>query len=297
MSIQVRQIIPDDIDKVAEILFVAFARADLALGHEPTFENVAAARATTRGYMRADSEGSLLAEEDGEILGCGFLHVRGKTAGIGPVATEPMAQGKGVGRAIMRQLITIAGPDCSVRLVTGGLNLPAFTLYASLGFVVREANIGVAGQLRPGLSMALDPEECSFMEPEELERLAKVDAELTGIERPRDLYFFSRVGRIRLAKEKGQPTGFLASYRFGRNVIAGPGAAKDLDTMKKLITAVVLDHRDSSISFRIPGSHPELLHHLRSLGLHITGVGHYMVHGPWEPARCPRLWPTYPESL
>lgn len=54
---------------------------------------------------------------------------------IHTVGVDPAWQGRGIGRAMMTELLDVAGPDATVFLEVRTDNAPAIGLYSSLGFV------------------------------------------------------------------------------------------------------------------------------------------------------------------
>ncbi len=55
-----------------------------------------------RAYMDADPEGSVVARQDGKVVGNIFCHAWGDIGWIGPLEVEPFSQGQGVGTRLLR---------------------------------------------------------------------------------------------------------------------------------------------------------------------------------------------------
>jgi predicted N-acetyltransferase YhbS len=93
-----------------------------------------------RAMLSTDGIVGLVAERDGEILGSAFQDERGTIVGVGPVSVDPTARDGRVGHALMETLLQrsrerdVAG----VRLVQTAYNYRSLSLYAKLGFAVRE---------------------------------------------------------------------------------------------------------------------------------------------------------------
>jgi GNAT superfamily N-acetyltransferase len=96
--------------------------------------------AMTSFVTRPDMYGVVAVDESGNVVGHNFLQLSDEVAGVGPICVEPGIQSKGVGRMLMTDVIEHAlknhGPK--VRLVQEAYNMTSLSLYASLGFVVRE---------------------------------------------------------------------------------------------------------------------------------------------------------------
>jgi predicted N-acetyltransferase YhbS len=82
----------------------------------------------------------VVAEQDGKIVGSNCLDERTAIAGIGPITIDPGAQNQSVGRQLMRAVISRAAERkfAGVRLVQAAYHNRSLSLYAKLGFVVRE---------------------------------------------------------------------------------------------------------------------------------------------------------------
>ena len=74
------------------------------------------------------------------LAGSNYLSLLDEASGIGPISVDPAQQGKRVGRILMQAVMDEAERRGirQVRLVQEALNTTSASLYASLGFVVRE---------------------------------------------------------------------------------------------------------------------------------------------------------------
>jgi predicted N-acetyltransferase YhbS len=82
----------------------------------------------------------VVAEQEGKIIGSNCLDLRTPIAGVGPITIDPAAQNRAVGRQLMQVVMTRAaeGKFVGVRLVQAAYHNRSLSLYAKLGFVVRE---------------------------------------------------------------------------------------------------------------------------------------------------------------
>lgn len=90
----------------------------------------------------------VVAEAGGRIVGSNFLSEHGEVRGVGPITVDPGVQQKGVGRALMRAVLERAEGARGVRLVQDSFNTLSLSLYAGLGFDVREPLALVEGRPR-----------------------------------------------------------------------------------------------------------------------------------------------------
>lgn len=82
----------------------------------------------------------VVAERDQRIIGSNCLDERSAIAGVGPITIDPGTQDRSVGRQLMQAVMTRAAErkSAGVRLVQAAYHNRSLSLYAKLGFVVRE---------------------------------------------------------------------------------------------------------------------------------------------------------------
>jgi GNAT superfamily N-acetyltransferase len=82
----------------------------------------------------------VVAEQDKKIIGSNCLDERAAIAGIGPITIAPDTQNRSAGRQLMQAVMTRAMERkfAGVRLVQAAYHNRSLSLYAKLGFVVRE---------------------------------------------------------------------------------------------------------------------------------------------------------------
>jgi ribosomal protein S18 acetylase RimI-like enzyme len=82
----------------------------------------------------------VVAEQDGKVIGSNCLDERTPIAGVGPITIDPAAQNRTIGRQLMQAVMARAGERkfAGIRLVQAAYHNRSLSLYAKLGFVVRE---------------------------------------------------------------------------------------------------------------------------------------------------------------
>jgi hypothetical protein len=95
---------------------------------------------------------------DAEVVGSVFIHDRWPVAAIGPITVDPVQQNRGVGRALMEDVMAWSTERGfpSVRLVQAAYHGRSLSLYATLGFDAREPLSVMQG---PPLGVALPGRE------------------------------------------------------------------------------------------------------------------------------------------
>jgi predicted N-acetyltransferase YhbS len=139
-ELQIRQVTGDDAGTCGRIMFDAFEA--LATAHNfpiepgtPEFTDF-----QMKSMVATDGVFGLVAVRGDEIVGSAFQDERGAIVGIGPVSVDPAAQDVGVGRALMEALLERSREHDvpGVRVVQTAYHYRSLSLYAKLGFVVRE---------------------------------------------------------------------------------------------------------------------------------------------------------------
>jgi len=92
----------------------------------------------------------VVAEQDGKVIGSNCLDERTPIAGVGPITIDPGTQNRSVGRQLMQSVMSRAAERgfAGVRLVQAAYHNRSLSLYAKLGFVVREPLACMQGSIQ-----------------------------------------------------------------------------------------------------------------------------------------------------
>jgi acetyltransferase (GNAT) family protein len=159
-----------------------------------------------------------VAVRDREIIGSAFADERGAIVGIGPVTVDPSVHDHGVGRALMQALLDreqgrgVAG----VRLVQTAYNYRSLSLYAKLGFAVREPlsvfqgpvpHSNVAGRaVRPAV-------------PADIAACDALCRRIHGHDRSAELATWIGLGTARVVENDGTITGYATGFGYGWHAV------------------------------------------------------------------------------
>jgi hypothetical protein len=90
---------------------------------------------------------AVVAELDGRVIGSNFLDERSPIAGLGPITVAPSVQNRTMGRHLMQAVLERVATRgfLGVRLVHAAYHTRALSLYAKLGFTVRDFVARVTG--------------------------------------------------------------------------------------------------------------------------------------------------------
>jgi GNAT superfamily N-acetyltransferase len=149
-NIIVRRAAPADASVCGRICYEAFATLASKHGFPPDFPAPEISTHVLSMMFSNPSFFCVVAEEHGKIVGSNCLYERGAIASLGPITIDPASQNKSVGRQLMQAALTRAAEQkfAGVRLVQAGYHMRSLSLYAKLGFVVREPLACMQGAIR-----------------------------------------------------------------------------------------------------------------------------------------------------
>jgi GNAT superfamily N-acetyltransferase len=272
------------VERAGDVNFVAFYRAALEHGLVPAVATPAESQRYLRYLIGFDPLGGVVAEEDGRVVGVAWVHPRGPVATIGPVAVDPRAQGRGIGRRLVERCFEIAGRGVAqVRLVQESQNLRALGLYLHLGFRVvaplleLERPPGtplVAPDAPPGVTLraAVDDDRS---------RVVSRDARAFGAPRPQSVDLYLRHGRVVVAERGRNLVGYGLAIGFETVGYLGSASADDADALLALLAtaAAELSARGLAVRTLVPAVDRALVDNLLGLGFRVFRACHYMVRG------------------
>jgi predicted N-acetyltransferase YhbS len=261
MPVILRPATADDAPESGRICYEAFRAIAAAHSFPPDFPSVEFAQMVLRSMLGQSNVFGVVAERDGRIVGSGLVTNGGAIAGVGPITVDPEAQDGGVGRQIMQRLLELCAERdfVGVRLVQAAYHCRSMSLYAKLGFAVREPLVCMEG-VPPGLRMqgfgvrpatAADLEACNI-----------VCFRVHGHIRQAELSEAVAQGSATVVERDGRITGYLTALAFFGHAVAE--TRLDLQALIAASTAIL------GPGFLLPSRDDELLRWCLGLGLRIT---------------------------
>jgi GNAT superfamily N-acetyltransferase len=194
----------------------------------------------------------IVAETPSRIVGACFLDESDEVHGLGPIVVDPEFQGVGIGRRLMKAVLNHSGRSSPVRLTQDAFNITSISLYASLGFRVRETLMLVKG--RPAFVQS------GFvvrqMKRKDLDDCIALCKKVLGISRANALRGAFESLSPMVATRNGRVVAYvttLANWEHSQGV-----AENDLD-MQALIAGAANDF-SSQISFLAPVRRSDFFH-------------------------------------
>ncbi len=204
---------PDDAPEAGRICYEAFAAISNVHGFPPDFPSADVGVGFLTMMFSSPGFLSVVAEEDGRIVGSNFLDVRNPIAGVGPIMVDPMVQNKAVGRGLMAGVHALAEERgfAGVRLVQAAFHSRSLSLYAKLGYDVREPLACLSGA---PLKQALPGRTVRKATREDLAACNTLCVKIHGHDRGGELAGAIDQGSAKVVERGGRITGYSTTIAF-----------------------------------------------------------------------------------
>jgi predicted N-acetyltransferase YhbS len=213
MPVALRAGRPEDAEATGRICHDAFARIAGAHNFPADFPGPEAAIELMRFLLGHPGFHSVVAERDGRIVGSNFLDCRDPIAGVGPITVDPAVQNGAIGRRLMDAVHEQARKRgaAGVRLVQAAYHGRSLSLYAKLGYAVREPLACMHG---PALGLALPGCSVRPARPSDLDGCNRLAARVLGQPRGGDLADAIAQGAASVVERDGRITGYTTGIGF-----------------------------------------------------------------------------------
>lgn len=261
MNLTMRPGNPDDAAECGNICYAAFKAIADHHNFPPDFPNPDVAIGLLSYLLARDDIYSVVAEVDGRLVGSNFLWEGSVIAGIGPITVDPSVQNAALGRRMMEhaldrvQVHRFAG----VRLVQAAYHNRSLSLYAKLGFDVREPLSLLQG---PAIGLKLPGFAVRAAREEDLEACNKLYLKVHGHERTLELKQSINDGTAMVVERDGRITGYTTGIGF-----IGYAAGETNEDIKALIGAAPAF---TGPGFLLPSRNGDLLRWCFANGLRIV---------------------------
>ncbi|MEG5036413.1 GNAT family N-acetyltransferase [Microcoleus sp. AT3-D2] len=283
MNVVIRRAQPSDIDVCAGITYEAFK--DISDRHQfPTdFPTLDFATEITGLLIESPVFFGIVAESEGAVVGCGFMDERNPIRGIGPVSVDRTFQGRGTGREIMKALLERGQDAVGIRLVQESFNMASLSLYASLGFEVKEPFVLMEGKFR---SQPQHGFEVRPLASEDVGECAALCKKLYRCDRTSDIEYALNFFSPWVACKQGQ----IVAYTCAVSALGHSVAETEAD-MQALLLGAAAYSSDQLLAFHLPLRYASLFRWCLQEGLRalkpmaVMAVGEYQSpEGCWFPS-------------
>jgi predicted N-acetyltransferase YhbS len=212
-SVAIRPGRPDDAEACGRICYEAFRAIAERHGFPPDFPSPEVASGLLAALLAHPGFYGVVAERDGSIVGSNFLDERSHIAGLGPITVDPAVQDSQVGRQLMLALLARARDVGfpGVRLLQAAYHMRSLSLYAKLGFDVREACATLQG---PPVQAAVPGCSVRPARAGDLEACNRVCVAVHGHDRSGELAEAIGRGAARVVERGAEITGYTTGVAF-----------------------------------------------------------------------------------
>lgn len=279
MSIEIRSMTPEDVETCGRICYEAFK--DIADKHNfrHDFPVPEAAIELMRMLVSRPDVFSVVAESDGEVIGSNHLAESDAIRAVGPITIDPNAQAKGAGRMLMEAVIERGRSAPGIRLLQDSFNTASLSLYASLGFDVREPVVLMEGVLKGEVPAGF---EVRPIVEEDYDRCAELCRSVHGFDRINELRHTPPMPNPFVALRDGRITAYISAPQFW--AINHAVAETERDMQALLLGA---GNQCEQISVILPTRQASLFRWLLKQGLRVIKPMTLMSMGEYhEPRGC-----------
>jgi predicted N-acetyltransferase YhbS len=266
---------PHHVDAIGQICFEAFKEVQEGHGFSPDFPTVDVARQVLGMLVQREDFYGVVALHDGRPVGSNFLSLMDPVAGVGPITIDCSLQGQGIGRALMQDVIDYAQRNNieQVRLFQDSFNVASLSLYASLGFEVKEAAALMQAAPATEADLSVRPvTEADLPAIEELSKRIYKNSRRNEVAAA-DPYGFPAF----LREHQGRVTGYLIPGNFGHGIAETEAGALALIGEAARRVPPPFAH------FFCPLSEAGFFRQAMKAGCRVIKVMNYMALGPYKP--------------
>ena len=283
MNLQQRKMTQEDVETCGRICYQAFKQISDAHNFRPDFPNEQAGIEFTQALLVSPHIFNVVVEDDGKVIGSNHLWEYDTIRAVGPITVDPLAQAKGVGRILMQAVLERGEESAGVRLVQDAFNVASMSLYASLGFNVREPLVLIEGVIAGDRKSDTTVE---VLRDEDMEECATLCRNIHGFDRAVELKNIPPFLKSFVARRDGRVVGYAAAPNFWA---LNHAVAETEDDMRQLLTGASGLSQGQSISFLLPTRQSSLFRWCLEKGMRVIKPMTLMTTGKYFEPKGPYL--------
>jgi len=211
MTIQIRSMRPEDVEICGMICYEAFTGIAEKHNFRPDFPGPEMAIELMRMLLENPGAFNVVAESDGQVIGSNHLAEFDAIRAVGPITVDPNGQAKGAGRMLMEAVIERGRSARGIRLLQDSFNAASLSLYASLGFDVREPVVIIEGVVKGEVPSEF---EVRPIRDDDHESCAELCRSVHGFDRFNELMHVPPMPHPFVALRNGRITAYAAAPQF-----------------------------------------------------------------------------------
>jgi predicted N-acetyltransferase YhbS len=280
MEITIRPAAASDTEACGRIIYEAFKCIADRHRFPPDFPTVEAGLQLATSFINHPAIFGVVAEYEGRAVGSNFLDERDPIRGLGPITVDPLVQERGLGRRLMEAVLERGRGAAGIRLLQDSFNVLSVSLYASLGFDVREPILLMRGKpkSKPASGVEVRP-----LKDEDLSECAALCKKVHGFDRVNELRDTLQLFSPYVAMHEGRLVAYASAPIFWP---LNHGAAETEEDMKALLLGAGAVNAEP-LSFLLPVRQANFFRWCLSEGLRVIKPMTLMVMGDYqEPNGC-----------
>jgi predicted N-acetyltransferase YhbS len=212
-DVAIRRATPGDSETCGHICFNAFDNINRKHGFPCDFPDPGVAVSVLSHMFSHPRFYCVVAEVDGTIAGSNCLDERSSIAGVGPITVDPDLQNRRVGRKLMQAVLDRAAENgaAGIRLVQSGFHMRSLSLYASLGFDIREPLACMQGRTFQRHVPGCDVRSAGLAD---IDACNAISRQVHGFDRGGELADAVQQGAAVVVERAGRITGYASSLAF-----------------------------------------------------------------------------------
>jgi GNAT superfamily N-acetyltransferase len=216
---QIRRARPEDAQECGRICYEAFTKVNVRHGFPPDFPSPDVAIGVLSMMFSHPGFYAVVAELSGKIVGSNCLDERSCIAGVGPITVNPEIQNQSVGRRLMQAVLDRAAARrfAGVRLLQAAFHNRSLSLYAKLGFDVREFVSVMQG---PPIGKTPDGYQVRAAANSDVEACNRLCGSVHGHDRGGELVDAITQGTAVVAERSGQIAAYATALGFFGHAVA-----------------------------------------------------------------------------
>jgi predicted N-acetyltransferase YhbS len=281
MSVQIRAIKQEDVETCGRICHEAFTTISGRHNFPPDFPTPESATQLIQAFTASPQVFGVVAESDGQVIGSNFLWEYDAIRAVGPITVTPNSQAKGAGRKLMEAVIERGRGSAGVRLVQDSFNMASLSLYASLGFDVKEPLVLIEGEPKGDVPSDI---EVRPIREEDFGQCAELCRQAHGFERINELKNTPPFLTSFVAVRGGRVTAYTSAPHFWA---LNHAVAESEEDMRALLIGAANLSEGQPLSFLLPTRQTRLFRWCLSKGMRAVKPMTLMTMGEYrEPGKC-----------
>lgn len=275
-ELELRSARSEEAGTLGQICFDAFASIADAHNFPRDFPSPDVATGLMAMMLSREDIYSVVAVENGRVVGSNFLWQSDSVAGVGPITIDPQAQNTKIGRALMQDVITQSDRSgtLSVRLVQAAYHNRSLALYTKLGFDPVEPLSNIQGA---PIEKTIEGYRVRRADENDLQGIDAVALRVHGFTRHNEVSMAIEHGTVSVVEHDGRISGYTTGVGF-----FGHTVGESNEDLKALIGAAT---DFGGPGFLLPTRNGEVLRWCLAHGLRIVQPLTLMSRGIYQEPR------------